>query len=297
VLRLLPALVAMLLVFVGVLYGVRSSFRGQALRESWMALLYSLNWFKAYGQVPENNFLGHLWSLCIEEQFYLLWPFMLAGLFRAGLGKGRMAALVCGGWVASAAMRAAHWLTWKDWARVYHGLDSRADGLLTGCALALFLFAKPPPESRPRWLDAAGAAGLIALVALSLVPLSGDLYFLGGIPLVNLSVAALLGALLVGPPDSLLHRFLELRLLVWIGRVSYGLYLWHALVPHLMLKLGLEGKPWSLLLEIAFSFALAAASFYGLEIHFLKRKRQARGTGLPELADAGVLKTPGPQGP
>jgi peptidoglycan/LPS O-acetylase OafA/YrhL len=96
---------------------------------------------------------------------------------------------------------------------------------LAGCLLGLFLVWNPPPHTRPRWVSAAGWAGVAALLALSIMPPDGDVYFLAGIPLLNLSVAAILGALLIGPPDGVLHRILELRFLVWVGRLSYGLYL------------------------------------------------------------------------
>lgn len=285
ILRLLPALVAVIVVLVGITFLVRSPHRHQALREAWMALFYSLNWFKAYGGVAENNYLGHTWSLCVEEQFYLLWPLILAAMLRCGMTRGQAAILTGAGLLASATMRAVHWMMYADWARVYCGLDSRADGLLTGCLLGLFLLDHPPPASRPRWLGAAGGLGLLTVLALSALPFSADFYFLGGIPLVNLSMAALLGALLVGPPDSLLHRLLELRALVWVGRISYGLYLWHALAPHLLMKLRWNDRPWSMPANVALSFVLATLSYYGLEVYFLKRKRRSSG-GVPLSPEA-----------
>jgi peptidoglycan/LPS O-acetylase OafA/YrhL len=295
-LRLLPALLAVTTILVGGTYLVRSPYFAEALRESLIALFYSMNWFKAYGHIPENNYLGHTWSLSIEEQFYLVWPLLLAGMTRVRIPRGWILALVSAGVLASAAMRGCHWLFYRNWARVYHGLDSRADALLSGCLLGLVLMWKPPSGLRPDWVRVGGWAGTAAILALALVPLSGDVYLVAGIPLLNLSVTVVLAALVIGPPTSLLHRVFELRMLRWIGRISYGLYLWHVLVPHLLMKLRMHGRPWTMILEIALSFALAAASYYALEIHFLKRKRKGNlGEGIPPL-DAGVLRTPGPQG-
>jgi peptidoglycan/LPS O-acetylase OafA/YrhL len=170
------------------------------------------------------------------------------------------------------------------------------DSLLAGCLLGLF-FVWHPPESRPAWVRAGGWAGITAVLALAFLPLSGDAFMLAAIPLVYLSVTAIIAALIIGPPTSLLHRVFELRLLRWVGRISYGLYLWHVLVPHLLIKLRIHGKPWCWVLEIMISFALAAVSYYALEVHFLKWKRKSSFREESPALAAGVLKTPDPQGP
>jgi len=272
-LRLLPALFTLLLVLVGATVLFRSRYREEAIRESWMALLYSLNWFKAYGRVPENNYLGHTWSLCIEEQFYLLWPWMLAAMLRFRLRTVAILGLVASGVLLSAGMRALHWTMYHDWDRVYHGLDSRADGLLVGSLLALVLSRMPAAETSSRRRTAAGWLGVAVLLTLSFLPLT-PFYLVGGIPIANVSTAAILAALLAGPPGGLLRRVFEARPLVWVGKISYGLYLWHVMVPHLLMKMSLRSKPWSIALEAGLSLVLATASYYGLERYFLQHKQR-----------------------
>ena len=100
--------------------------------------LYVSNWTRAFA-VPMPDWLGHTWSLSIEEQFYLLWPLLLLGILRA-FKLSRLALLV----IILAAVAFAWWrahlvLEGANNVRLYNGTDTRADALLLGCALGVAL--------------------------------------------------------------------------------------------------------------------------------------------------------------
>jgi peptidoglycan/LPS O-acetylase OafA/YrhL len=230
-----------------------------------------MNWFRAYRIRPDSGLLGHTWSLSIEEQFYLVWPALFALLMRSRLGKGGILACVLAGLAASAGMRAAHWLRYHDWFRLYYGLDSRADSLLAGCLLGFLAGWNLLPRS-PVW-RIGGALGAAYVLWIAIVPLEEGIHLTVGHPILNLAASLIVVSLML-PGPSALRRILEFPALVWVGKISYGLYLWHLLVYQALLKLRWVDFAWSYALACVLSIAAAAVSYYGLEIHFLKRKRR-----------------------
>jgi peptidoglycan/LPS O-acetylase OafA/YrhL len=274
--RLLPALVALIAVLLAYELLFRRPDRGAVLKQAAAALFYSMNWFMAYRGFPDGYKLAHAWSLSIEEQFYLIWPVLLFGLLICRIRKPLLIALVIGGILASCSARAFQWLHLHDWARVYFGLDTRADALLTGCALGVWANANLLP--RTRWMQAGvrilAWAGVAYVLYVAVYPPSHHVHFLVGIPLLNLSIALILLADL-SLPSSWLREFFEWSVLRWLGQISYGIYLWHWPVRHLLSKLRLDGNPWALPLGLALSVGIAAASYYGFETFFLKLKRRS----------------------
>jgi peptidoglycan/LPS O-acetylase OafA/YrhL len=192
--------------------------------------------------------LGHTWSLGVEEQFYLLWPPVLLAMLRR-LNSSKV--LVGAGVLA---LLPVFWRfhLWSDTAahRIYNGPDTRADQLLAGAVLAILL-ARLHENSPWRdvmrtwaarlWLPAAAVLGLVAWY----VPVTGNsawnepVYTVGFLVIALLTVVLLTSVELL--PRAPLSRFLSVVPLAWVGRnLSYGLYLWHYPLMHLLSDLGVK---------------------------------------------------------
>ena len=285
-LRLLPALLLLLVVCggtVGVLAwadgGVETLNRVMRpiVRNSVIVLFYAANWAMVAG--VGLYVLGHAWSLSIEEQFYLVWPPCLVGLLRlAPAGRGALM-FVAGLTAASIAWRALLLATGASTARLFLGLDTRADALLLGVLAGMIAAWDRLPRS-PRAvgtlrLAAVGSTALFVLLFPTADWRSTTMLAWGS------SAAAAAAAVMlihvVSVPHGLLCRALEWRPLVGVGKISYGLYLWHFPVFYACSALSIDGsrsRPGPALLGIAASFAMAGASFYFLERPLLRLKER-----------------------
>jgi len=276
-LRLLPALVALCAVLQ--LYSLNFVFAQQVAelrRETVATLLYVANWAQAFGAVDPLGFLGHAWSLAIEEQFYIVWPLVLGALLPALSRSAAIAAIIAGA-AGSAVLRAALWHGPESAARVFHGSDTRAEALLIGCALALVLHQHHRDFSAA-WKETVRAAALAGVVALALLlhfasPEAAWMYR-GGFTLAALASAAILAELRISPAGWLAGA-LSLAPLVAIGRISYGLYLWHWPVD-LVLAPQWTGLPPALLslARLAATLSAATLSWLLVERPFLRWKQR-----------------------
>ncbi len=241
--RLLPALL-LVLCFVGLyswLAAPGGAYPGLRL-DSLSTLFYVANWhfilegtsyFKA-ALAPSP--LTHTWSLAIEEQFYLVWPLVVLALVRIGRASRGVLAVAVAGAVASTAWMAWHARVLGDPTRLYYGTDTHAMTLLAGAALAAVLAGRAGRRDvgslRARGvldpvvqvLGLVGAAVLVAMV----LEVTGSTHWLyqGGFLVAGVATSAVLLSV-VTVPRGILARALSLSPIRFLGRISYGLYLWH----------------------------------------------------------------------
>ncbi|MFE4023719.1 acyltransferase family protein [Streptomyces sp. NPDC059101] len=211
-----------------------------------------------YWNAADTRVFGHLWSIAVEEQFYLVWPLAIALLARGRNGGRRVALVAAAGAVVSLVLMTV-FTNPVDTTRVYEGTDTRTFSLLLGS-----LMATPPAtrllaragERTTAWGSLALACGIGAYWALS--DGQKDLSLFQGGLFLHALAAALLIACLAQAPRTLVGRVLATPALRWCGLVSYSLYLWHWPIYLLLSeeRLGLTG--WSRTVVIL-TVSLAAA--------------------------------------
>jgi len=267
-LRLVPALVLLtiaLLLFSGLLFSAGEA--TQTRRTIPIALLYLTDFFASLAPQTSLGALRHTWSLAIEEHFYLLWPPVL--LFLLKIGFCRRSLLILTGSVAVALCfhRAGLFHAGLSPARTYYAFDTRADALLIGCVAGIAVsagFVKSFNRVTPL---------AIALIVLCLVAtdFASPIMHEGGFTILAATTAVLLINLVSG--QGSFTRLMEVRPLVWVGKISYGLYLWHYPV---FKWVKYAGTPWPLKLGLALfaTFAVASLSFYLLEKPLLRLKHR-----------------------
>ncbi|NPC99010.1 acyltransferase [Nocardioides sp. zg-DK7169] len=262
-LRLFPALLTVCLVAGLVFWLVPGlAHRDDSLLGIFTALTYTSSPVAASGTVL--GWMLHTWSLAVEEYFYLVWP--LALVLVARRRRPVVAVALLTGLAVVWRLLAAYATDWSP-ARIYYAPDTRAEQLLIGCLLALLLRA-----GMIRVGSRATTLAALSFVLFSLLPgeLGQPLYLGGGSTLVALAAAVLIAGL-VQHPDQPLARLGSTPLLGWIGRRSYGLYLWNLPVVGVVVASPLPG-PLMVPAQVVLTFTLAALSFRLVEQPFLRAK-------------------------
>jgi peptidoglycan/LPS O-acetylase OafA/YrhL len=286
--RLFPALLSLMPAIA--LYGrfLAPAAQLHALRADALATLaYVANWraivshHSYWDLFTSPSPLEHMWSLSIEEQFYLVWPLLVGGLLATPLGRRRgaaptllLAVLVLG---LASVITTTLLYTPDSTSRVYLGTDTRAAGILAGAALACVVSGERSAltTAKVRWLDLAGLAAVV-LIGAAWVLLDGQQPFLyrGGLWLTELGALVLIRCAMEGE-RSFVARALSLAPLRWVGTVSYGAYLWHWPVDVVLgaERTSLEGLKLQAL-RFVVTFVIAAVSYRLLE-------RPIRERGVP----------------
>ena len=285
--RLLPALLLMVVtvvVFVATQSGGLpidwAGLRGQALATvgyvaNWQLLFTHQSYFVQFDVASP---LKHTWSLAIEEQFYLVWPLVILGLMRL-LSKMRRTSqwrtagltLTIAGAVASAGWMAILWLNGASVDRVYYGTDTRAFDLLAGATLAMITVGRPQPSAGVRrrlHVAAFGALGVLAVCWVTAGQPNGlprPWMFEGGMALCALAGALVVADVRCAEPGPL-SSFLSLRPIRYVGKISYGLYLWHwPVIVELTSARTHETGVTLNALRVAVTLAIAVASYHLVE--------------------------------
>ncbi len=301
--RLLPALLLMLLI-VGTVVAIwyrdaayqfaRDSLASAFYVNNWWYIATDLSYFEAIGRPP---LLTHLWSLAVEEQFYLVWPFLAFLVYRRfrrhGVGIFALAlALLSTAWMITMSVSQG-FPDFADPSRAYFGTDSHAMGLLIGAALATFW--------RPGRMSATVSSGAHAVITgigvLALVTVIGFFVLVGeytpwmyrgGFLGLAVIVAILIAA--ASHPASRLGPLMGTQPWKYLGQRSYGLYLWHwpiFMLTRPALDIALDGI-WLLALRLGLTIAVAELSFRFVEMpirrgviaHWWREAKSAGGSAL-----------------
>ncbi len=235
--RLLPALLALLLAVAAVgafwLPQQAARLKGDLLASlgyviNWWLIAEDSSYFATAGDRPPM--LTHLWSLAIEEQYYLIWPLILISFAAVRARRGLMLTIIGAGIIGSMVVGYLLYDPFSDPSRVYYGTDTRAVAPLLGAFLAIAV--KPwhhrtrLPRGARHGLDFLGVTALLGLAAIAAILHDTDeLLYRGGF-----LVIAVLGGVVVtvaGHPGTALGEALGTQPLRYLGERSYAIYLWH----------------------------------------------------------------------
>ncbi|GAA1404293.1 acyltransferase family protein [Oerskovia paurometabola] len=292
--RLLPALGLVVLVctaaagLVGgdLLVGIGAQVAGAAtFTSNWVYIAQGSTY--SGGLAPQ--IFANLWSLAVEEQFYLVWPLVVLAVLALRITRRR--ALVLAGVLAggSAVAMAFLYSPGTDPTRVYFGTDTHLFGLMIGAFLAFWhlrtgrpTLVRESPRTTTRkgtlFVAATGIAGAVVLVAAMFwMPWDDGFTYRGGLFAVSLATAGVVNLVLHAPG---LGKHLDRGPVGWVGARSYGLYLWHW--PVFVLAAALAGGgglyaspgPWVALAATVVTFGAAALSY-----RYVERPVMGRGLG------------------
>jgi len=259
------------------------------------AILYYWNWriVANFDHIQDHQrMIVHLWSLSVEEQFYIVWPSVVLGLVSSRLRPRSVLTLLGGAILLVYCLRIWMWhhYTGNPGYPVYFRTDTRADTLLCGAFVAFAAGAGMVPRGRLM----RGVLQAMALIAIAVVgwhalrPMPWDDY----VVYIQYTAVAVSCALIITTalwcPPTLLRIGLEWTPLRWIGRISYGIYLYHWPIFHRIE----QDLDWSPLARTLWAFTLtlliATISFYFLERPFLRMKDRMGRTRRPGASPTDV---------
>ena len=279
-LRLLPALLAVLVVFSIVVEfdPGASSLRHQSLVSVPFVFFYISNWWHIQHSL---GVFDHTWSLAIEEQFYIVFPAFFIFIVRTRISKINAARTLAILAAVEVLARSALLGTGISVSTIVDTSVAHSDGLLIGAALAFWLASPERPRLTSKLITRAlPTGGAVVLLALILaVPITSALPYDAATSLAPIATVAILMSQ-VSSPSRWLSFVLSSKIAAWIGKRSYGLYLWHYPIFQLVIltKNPPQHRALPDILVIAASFALAIASYEAIEKPALRLKARFQAT-------------------
>jgi peptidoglycan/LPS O-acetylase OafA/YrhL len=289
VLRLMPAVFTLILVIGGfALIFLDKKTAIETYQGIWLTLSYASNWLYAFHYFSANNPLGITWSLAIEEQFYLTWPLLLILALKFKLQRRWVLYILA---LIIAIIPLHRKILVEQGAtvlRLYYASDTRADALLIGCLVGLLVSWNLLPHHRRLEIPMKSLAAVVVIFLGYLVGTEfwedlmlyqrGGYLSSGGYTLVALSIGLILTVVIIWPPKFAL-LILKFAPLVWIGRISYGLYLWHWPVRlFIYQKKIMPASTEQLVAVVVLSLLLPALSYHFVEKPFLRLKKRFSST-------------------
>ncbi|HTJ90975.1 MAG TPA: acyltransferase [Acidocella sp.] len=275
-LRLMPAFWLML-ICTSALYVMSPAARMTHIESAWTSAIYLMNWNRAFSWFGDDGgYLGHTWSLATEEQFYLLWPFLLMALFRV---RRIAPAIILGLAAASLLWRMSLLQHGANVERAYNGFDTHADSILMGCALGFVRLS-------PRLARVASLTSTVPVLILGLLFLKADLWMKLRLE-IGITAGAICAAWMIAASFSrgYFSAFLSWRPLVYTGQISYGWYLWH--LPFLYLASKVFHIP-DRFVFVPLSYGVAALSYHVVERPILSLRDRFRPTSQSEEAGSAL---------
>ena len=266
-LRLLPALYALLIADFFV--SRWENFPGDIQwRTTWHALLFLNNWNIVNNFGEAQNDLGHLWSLGIEEQFYLIWPLTIWLLAKLKIPSKMMIPLILFASLVVMVHRTSLWNDGTSWIILYIRTDTRLDSLLIG---AMFAYVYRHFQVPSKILNSVATLSFLGLVYIKYVLDKSPFIFEMGWTI----IALLAGFIILSVAEGVffIQKVFTWRPLTMIGKVSYGLYLWHMPIFVLFGRHVTSGsRPLRLLIGIILASVVTSLSWFFIEKPFLNLK-------------------------
>lgn len=271
-LRLLPALYALLIADFFV--SRWENFPGDIQwRTTWHAILFLNNWNIVNNFGEAQNDLGHLWSLGIEEQFYLIWPLTIWLLAKLKIPSKMMIPLILFASLVVMVHRTSLWNDGTSWIILYIRTDTRLDSLLIG---AMFAYVYRHFQVPSKILNPVATLSFLGLVYIKYVLDKSPFIFEMGWTIIALFAGFII--LSVAEGVFFIQKVFTWRPLTMIGKVSYGLYLWHMPIFLLFGRHVTSGpKPLRILIGIVIASVVTSLSWFFIEKPFLNIKNRRYG--------------------